>query len=1476
MPPFTNPPSQVDSQLLDYLPTWMASATSAQLQVLSQALRLSQQHKKRLRQAMSGLQSIDKFTLPLLAQTLRDQTGVMIDCQRSQFLHTRHVSRTSTLLSLPRAGSIEQLSKHSLLQAALQNFTDSESAANGFAGNAQLLLVDSPSLAAPPTPEQFATWCRALDLGGKYQAHLNDVFTSGLLEQLKDSKQYDLTLALCIAAIKTDIDDYSKRALRALINDTIAGAPDRNVIRTFQITAMGVVLHDVLVFKILPESAFLGSTLFHRRDEYIWILYIPGDPVQPLTQRSSFAELVTELGKRLQSPVYERFFCHFAAQRQRRTLSTGLNRLRQTSEHGSLRPTVHLLPITTHLFETLATQYVTQIRADARFFAVPTADEDQQSRLQRLHDFELASEVLLNAAALFVPLLGEIMLSIAAIQLTSEIFESIEDWSVGETDEALDHLASVVENLALIAATATGVQLVNWTLRRSSFVEKLVPVELGAGQRRLWNPDLSAYEIDDERVTGLKPDAQGLVTFDGQEYVCIQGKFYAVELDTSFNQWRVRHESKPEKYAPPLSGNEQGRWRHSGENPLLWQDGNHLLRRLDPELAELDDQTLRQIRDVSGLDEDRLRQLHLDNEPLPGILSDTLLRFRLNKEVDQQLSHPQADTSLAARQTLFDQAYQRSSRVTQPSEAIVQIDFPGLPGAVAQELVATATDSERERLLQHWRVPLSMTERIREQLRLVRISRAMEGVYLHVRQRIDTATLALQVLAHVPDWPQDIAIELYDHVLNARHVLTIDNPSALRRFRLVSTTDGFELHTTAGALVHSADDLFDCLAQVLLPAEQARMGLDSVNPGLKLRELIAAQISTRRPQVPGWLGLTSTPKFNAPSRLADGQVGYALSGRGLIAGRRAAQVRNIRKVYPGLTDADAVDYIESLQQTGVDVTVRIGLHQRQLSRLDRILAVWQRPISGDPLEREALTRSRQQAAVLIRRAWRKLSPKRLHNQSVIGYSLNLEGLRVGELPLLPTDIPFDHVVDVCLANMDLTDSSASFLKNFIRVSDLDLSNNALARIPESLQRMPSLARLNLRHNQITLTAHGASILNEITLLRRLDLSENPVGPLLNLQRAFRLEEVLLRNCNLQTWPDGLVNRVHSFRLDLRNNGLASVPDAILEAPARLNRAVALQGNPLSEETLLQLAQYHQRTGIRLAPLQTPVRPVERARAIWLQRLPEQEQAQAQIKWQALQTEPRSEEFFKVLANLSGTADFQQTYPELNQRVWALIDAGHDNSALREELFQLAATPTTCGDSVSVVFSELETKVAVYRAKTFTDDEWLPSRLLTLARQLFRQKCLDDLVIAAVNAQPPTAVPLDAVELSLKYRIALGQVLDLPSKPQRMLFPNLVNLDEQQLQQARQTIEHAEQSPALQRFICDQDFWCDYLEGHYTDKFDSLLSRFLMQQEDIMSIKEELTDGEFLSRMRTLALQQHEAKQAVIENLTHQEWQAFTD
>lgn len=670
------------------LPDWYLAASQAQRLVLNARFEASIKSQSLLDKTMLNMQDINAFAEPLLVSALKDRFAVELD-----------VNKTFVQLKKPlelgvfkyEAGTFEVLTLP-LLQAAVHNFEEDECGAGHFHSSSGFVSELTPGVLGKVTTSltvaQFLTLCRELDIGAKYQAYLKDFLQSpnpvavAFLRQLFVTSQKDAMRAAAeMALLKKDIEpkDYT------MILSVIGGEMNP------QVDGKPVWFRDLGLMK----KKMTGCVLFLIGEKYKYsdemILYVPHDPEHPLKRykdREMDAELKRQFTARdaAQSrddglTEYQRFFSQFVAyadrpyyfsqftQKAKDALADPLAALRSPwlkgfdainpfsvlyaprelppeqvprqepiedpytrtssfAERGLWGPNVDLW---VDLFD----KSRDKIMADARHYAVPTAEVDANVRAQKMAVLLEVGMLLLNGVSMFVPVLGEVMMGVMAAQLMSETFEGVIEWSEGDHRAALAHLADVAENLALIAAmhgASKGVGKLT-AVKPEPFVEGLQPVTSATGKPRLWKPDLGPYRAPLKLPAGSTPNELGLHRYKGQDILPLGDDHFVVKRDQGVGQFRIRHPNRTDAYAPRLEHNGAGAWTHEAEEPLSW-DGPILMRRLGYRAQAFTDAQLEQIRVTSGVEPDQLRQLHVEQGRPAAQLSDTLTRFRIDRDIE--------------------------------------------------------------------------------------------------------------------------------------------------------------------------------------------------------------------------------------------------------------------------------------------------------------------------------------------------------------------------------------------------------------------------------------------------------------------------------------------------------------------------------------------------------------------------------------------------------------------------------------------------------------------------------------------------------------------------------------------------------------------------------------------------------------------------------------------------------------------------
>jgi len=195
----------------DSAPQPPSSVTAEQLTTLLQALQDSFDCRQRLQRQLTPLQGIHAFCKPLLQRALQEKLHSLHDPDTLYYRHTYFTLSPDPELATGRLAQQEKdYYDIALVDAALANFTEDE-ASPGTLPRSDC-LVDAVGVAVPGvSAPALAKVCRQLDLGERYQEHLDTVLypsakgTEGLQATLKaqlvSNMQVDAFKAMTEAAL---------------------------------------------------------------------------------------------------------------------------------------------------------------------------------------------------------------------------------------------------------------------------------------------------------------------------------------------------------------------------------------------------------------------------------------------------------------------------------------------------------------------------------------------------------------------------------------------------------------------------------------------------------------------------------------------------------------------------------------------------------------------------------------------------------------------------------------------------------------------------------------------------------------------------------------------------------------------------------------------------------------------------------------------------------------------------------------------------------------------------------------------------------------------------------------------------------------------------------------------------------------------------------------------------------------------------
>lgn len=1361
---------------------WYQQADEATRQALQRAIAKRDASSRALQAALGNLQGVTEFCAPLLQKQLNIDTPV------TQAQYVYQATTVKQPVGLPTGPAVpheqgEIVAKgapqyRSLLEAALHNF-------EGTADTTRFSRLQHSRqdirATAGLTLTGFIEQCRALNLGQRYQLHLDQIFAGPNRTELQalaiNARRDEFRVQTRIAGCKGHLSAPGALALHGLCAERADPTYQGRPLRCWQLQLFGIPIHELLFI----------APLQNRKHDPVF-LYNPMD-VDALREFASLGEARKYLRQQLMQDDYRKRFVALALQSQQATLSKRLERALYSNadqeEGAQLKPrkSVHLESIDRSLPDApwglLESSHLARLRADARRVAVPTEDVDARVRLQNIEYWLDLGMTVLNVAAMVVPCLNPIMLTLGAAQIMGSVFEGISAWEEGDNEEAAAQLESVLLNIVTVAAVGGGAV----ALKASGFVDAMQSI-VKDGKDYLWNATLKDHASPVSIGEDLEPDVQGRYTVDGRHYIRIEGVVY--EQLQERGQWRIPHPQDPQAYRPVIRDNGAGAWRAAHEVPLEWDD-LQLLRRLGPISEGLTDSELQAALECSGVQGDELRHTQVAAQYPPTLLADALERLKAPNP----------------------------PRLPEEAGPLGR-QFPGLPQHAIEQIMARTCARERL-LMAQGRVPLRVAEEARALQAHTRLSRALLGLY-----RTDLATADSEVL--------DLALQAEHPDLDAR-----------QRYHVAIADRG-----------HAA----------------SLIGQQPIRPG-----------------------------YRSPMRLADGRVGYPLSGR--LPWPNTVD-RRLRALYPGLNASARNTLRGQLRQRG-SVSAQLRALEIERDTLDDSLRDWAN--QGGESQRNARTVVRE----LFNAAWRRDDP----------YSLTLQDLELDTLPSLPAR--FDHITTLNIRAIGIRQIPSDFFQSFpslrvLRLTQnpeldfeglfqalaatpqlevLDLGNNQLNSLTEvmrhrlggltrlrrlslrlnrlqlaeadlqTLARLP-LEYLDLENNHIALSEALAARFADLRSLRHLRLTNNPLGQAPDVTGLTFLANLQLRNCGLREWPRGLTSLMTSTAPQLRHlslsyNPIGEVPDLDQVLASPFAEALRTPGRDSFwdfNENNLDAA-----SNRRLRTAGVEVHGADQLSDIsedfWLvDASPEQAQL-----WDALFEGDANRHLREVVERVARSQQAERNLRALTQQVWQLLEQAGRDEALRTHLDNVAQDyPPTCGDAGTDAFSALELEAQVFRQ--VAEEAERPAYLFTFFRNLYRREMVNalaeriqlarlarqarllELERLPAQAQParldvPELDPLDElsddalltggtdlIEIRLALRQSLAEPLNFPETSQGMLYRQEAMISARVASNVERAVLQLDDTVAERRaWVARQPSWQRYLAQRFASRFAALDERW---------------------------------------------------
>lgn len=875
----------------------------------------------------------------------------------------------------------------------------------------------------------------------------------------------------------------------------------------------------------------------------------------------------------------------------------------------------------------------------------------------------------------------------------------------------------------------------------------------------------------------------------------------------------------------------------------LW-DSISELRRLHPSLADFDDKTLTRIMAVADVDAATVRHALTNDQTPPAALIDSAKRFRLSENAARSVE-------------AFEAAYRESEQSSDPLVTLLRRDFPSLTLASARELLASATAEERLAMQTSGRIALEVAGKVRGHLRQTRMSRVLEGFFLAPSHASpDLQRLTLRSVELFAGWPDDLRLEIREGTAHGALLDSIGPEQSTERRLLVRGKNAFQPCDGQGRSIGREGSLFSAILRAL--PQEARQAIGLADADIDAR-VLKGRVFKWLKQQPAWAARTLgqwTPDgaLRMPMRLADGRIGYPLSGRGAGFGEAPSEIPDEA---PSELEQQLVQAMTQLYPESPDLPAQVrDMARRQRPLADLLATTRQRIEAWQPLYwnllawveaddtgvliNEDLRPARRTVATAIERAWRYS-----HSAAPRGpRSLTLEHITLPQLPALP-----DFYADI--RRMDLNHVSADlpaanvFLEHFPALTHLNLRASFLA-IPDVLPRLERLEHLSLERMPWTIDQAVMDVLMDIPELDSLSLASSPLAQFTDIGR-LRLSTLWINNTGLTEWPQW----AHSLglnELDISDNHIVEIPDEVIENPHDPDRHLVIYAynNPLEHQSLENYwrndtgfghryrLDYDFPEDIRELPVEgmaegsdsessdednsdlahpstsdarAPVASVE----LWIR--PDEPALNDRLRaaWAQVVQAGDAPHLLVLLQRLRQAADFRLFHAELAWDVLTVLESVATDAALRAQVEVIAndrlfGADQTCQDGARLIFSDIQVLVYSEQALRGVAPAQRTQVMLGVIRRLFRLNEVQAIADAEILRREGLGVNVDAAEVRMAYRIGLADELALPGQPHRMVWERLAAVDHGALLDARRRVLEAEQGPAFLEFAVADRQW----------------------------------------------------------------------
>jgi hypothetical protein len=296
---------------------WLLKAKPELLEQLEKVHELAGLHEPKVQAVLHRIKSLDTFCADELTRGLKRRFGVTLDVRRD-YLHLPWVWFDPEPSPIIRHKPKVVLETRLLLQAAMQNFSENEAQGGHFPRDSSVHHGNTGAVVPEISVPAFATFCRELDLGRRYQAHLQASLNQALpladewlhnpdASEMKQLKVYDMAADVYLAYVRGDIGEPAFKLLLGLTRqgaNVRKSSVDSLTLNEQPLLCHGLDVHDCCLWGVVV----FALKAIDEHPETRCIVYMPGEPYRPIFEYPTFAEFQLYLTLKLRVKSYAGFF----------------------------------------------------------------------------------------------------------------------------------------------------------------------------------------------------------------------------------------------------------------------------------------------------------------------------------------------------------------------------------------------------------------------------------------------------------------------------------------------------------------------------------------------------------------------------------------------------------------------------------------------------------------------------------------------------------------------------------------------------------------------------------------------------------------------------------------------------------------------------------------------------------------------------------------------------------------------------------------------------------------------------------------------------------------------------------------------------------------------------------------------------------------------------------------------------------------